>query len=209
MSDCVDDEGRPLEPLPAVPVIERPGRLEPGECLALFLKYDSWIMGNTTLYRADAVRAEGGLKAETGPFADGLLQRVLALKHGVCFLPEPLAVWRRSPRGFATRTAAQADASLQVVRASAALMRGPYRDLFPEEYVRFWETRTVLETVRHLGRAHGEALEKLRAALPEPGPRASLFFRFAALLNAAERFAARAASASLSHWLARRRGRMS
>jgi hypothetical protein len=207
-SDCVDDEGRELPPLPAVPVVDPARYIPAGECLGLMMRFDSWIMGNTCVYRTDFLREEGGLPEQLGPFADGILQRVLALKRGVCFVPERLAVWRRSPGGFATRTAAQLEASLKVIAASASYMREKGRGGIPESYVSFWEQRAVFETLRHAGAAHGAGLARAKEALREPSLRARAFFALAAGLNCFERMASRAATASWSGLLARRRGKM-
>jgi glycosyltransferase involved in cell wall biosynthesis len=208
ISECIDEEGRALPSLPAAPLVD-PARFVPAaEARDFLLRFDSWIMGNTTVFNTDALRAEGGFPADLGPFSDGFIGRVLALKHGACFVPEPLAVWRRSTGGYATRTASDIEASLKIVDAASAAMRGRYRDLFPESYVAYWRERALFETLRNASAAHGAGLERAKAALGIPSPRAQGFFLLACALNRLERLGAWAATASWPNFLARRRGKM-
>ena len=61
-------------------------------------------MGCTTIFRRKPLLEAGGFDIQLLSYADGFITRVLALRHGACFIPEPLAIWRRSDAGYASST---------------------------------------------------------------------------------------------------------
>ena len=163
LSVLADVDLRRLGRLPAEPPFPDARFIEPAEILARLRHGESWFMGNTTIYRTEALRESGGFREELGPFADGFASRALALRHGACFIPEELAVWRRSPSGFATSTSRKPEAVEKIIAGARALMLGPYAALFPSDYVESWT-----KTARHdaaLGAVEGGDLDALRGAL--------------------------------------------
>ena len=108
--------------------------LGPIDVLAALRLHRSWFMGNTTVYRRDALVEAGGFIAELGSYCDGFISLVLALKHGACFIPEPLAVWRRSDNSYSRRISMNVAATLAISQALENLIQTRYRDLFPPDY---------------------------------------------------------------------------
>ena len=156
MSKVVDAATeRETNVMPLENVSAREGYVSPEEALSWFRRRESWIMGNTCVYRRAALVEAGGFIPELHAFADGFIQMVLALKHGACFIPEPLAVWRVSPSGYATESVTNLDVSLEMWSNAARLMRTTYGDLFPRDYADAWEKR-------HLYHARLSALNKLQ-----------------------------------------------
>lgn len=55
-----------------------------------------WIPGHTAIVKNETFRRFGGLKAALGPKCDWFLLHSIALEEGVGYIPETLALWRRS-----------------------------------------------------------------------------------------------------------------
>ena len=96
--------------------------INPTQSMSWFLR-GSWIMGNTCIYNRKAFIQAGGLREDLGSFSDGFLQMVLALKHGACFIPETLAVWRLSPSGYASSSSRSLEPAMKMWSNVANLMR--------------------------------------------------------------------------------------
>lgn len=131
--------------------------LPPAQALATLRRHGSWILGNTSVYRKAAFIEAGGLIPELHGFCDGFTELVLALKHGVCFIPEPLAVWRKMSGSYAHTTSADLETMLDITRTAARLMRTRYRDVFPADYVEDWTRGWLFVVGTRFARASREA----------------------------------------------------
>jgi len=114
------------------------GYLNPKMCLWALNRPLLWIHGNSAIYRRQALIEEGGFKEKLGFYCDGFLHQVLALRYGVCFIPEPLAAWRHLDSGYSVSILANFEQSLEIYQHAGKLMRSTYQDLFPPEYVEKW-----------------------------------------------------------------------
>ncbi len=135
-----DDRGT-LRPLPTAIVLDRPGYIPPAQVLKLLLREDSWFLGNTTVIRRDAVIAAGGYRKELTSFCDGFVYQQVALKHGACFIPEPLAVWRVLGVGYSATSVINVERVAQIRAGVVELMRTEFADRFPSEYADRWKRR--------------------------------------------------------------------
>ena len=61
---------------------------------------DNFYLGAATIYRREHVLRQGGFRARLGSFADGYMQRTLAVTHGFCFDPTVLGVWRHHTTNY-------------------------------------------------------------------------------------------------------------
>lgn len=113
--------------------------ISPPEAAEQLFRRGSWMQGNTAVFRRAALVAAGGFRRELGPYCDGFLHEVLALSHGVCFVPRPLAVWRRAAGTHSNRTTS--DFRRQIRNAAIHRMRGEYVALFSQSYIRRWRRR--------------------------------------------------------------------
>jgi glycosyltransferase involved in cell wall biosynthesis len=120
-------------------VLARDGFLGPGEVLAALRRHGSWFNGNATILRRAALVEAGGFRKELGPYCDGFIYGVIALKHGACFVPEPLTVHRRMEGTYSQRVGVDIDAVLRVLDHAERFMRQEYADLFPPDYVEDWK----------------------------------------------------------------------
>ncbi len=175
LARLMDEKGHDTKLLPTPMIAGEPVFLPPGEVLRTLRRQGSWVMGNTALFRRAALLELGGFRPELHSFCDGFFHQVLALRHGACFIPEPLASWRRLEGGFASQTAGDLDRALDIMQAAGNLMRTTYRDLFPESYIADWE-KTWLWTAAHgvtsrQYAAQRESLARLGELSPRPkGP---------------------------------------
>jgi glycosyltransferase involved in cell wall biosynthesis len=76
------------------------------------------IASNTAVIRVDALRAFGAFPAQLRWFADSFACVALAMRHGVCVVPEPLALIRSRPQSYSQR---MHDASQQLPVLNAML----------------------------------------------------------------------------------------
>jgi glycosyltransferase involved in cell wall biosynthesis len=91
-----------VQPLPLY-LRDRPSLIPPAD-LERLLKH-SWFSfpGHAVLYRRDALLALGGFDEPLRWYADWFATCVLAFRHGACYVPEVLAVFRVSPDSYHSR----------------------------------------------------------------------------------------------------------
>jgi glycosyltransferase involved in cell wall biosynthesis len=88
------------------------------------------IGGHNSLMRTDALRAIGGYQPAATWFSDALASTVLALRHGVCYVPQPLALYRASAAGYGSSVARRWRSHAATVRAALDLLNTPaYADV--------------------------------------------------------------------------------
>ena len=134
----------------------------------ILLRDDSWLTGNTTLYRRTPLVAAGGFVPELGSFSDGYVSRLLAARCGACFSPEVLGAWRRHAGGFAWSQTADFGRARQL--ATVVERRMTADAAFPPGYSRRWAGR-------HLFGARRFALIRRREEARSRGVAASLSAR--------------------------------
>lgn len=61
------------------------------------------VPGHTSIVKTDLVRKYGGFDPGLKWHADWFLLHVIALRHGFCYVPDPLAAWRVSPDTYSTK----------------------------------------------------------------------------------------------------------
>lgn len=109
--------------------------LSPSNCLELLENDESWlsVSGNTTIYRKNALEAAGNFIPELESYADGFTRKVIALKFGACFIPEPLGAWRRMEDGYSALASSDIGKSLLALNYADTLMRTKFKDCFPKK----------------------------------------------------------------------------
>lgn len=126
-----------------------------------------WIQGNTVIYRKAALIGVGGFRPELRSFCDGFVQHVIALRHGACFIPEPLAVCRLMPGSYSQSISINPATSRSIRDEAWRCMTEVHRDLFPPEYIRRWRSRWDSDAMMAFARAQcGELKSGLQRLLP-------------------------------------------
>lgn len=150
LSWVIDEEGRHRGILPDLKISDKECFVSPEKALSVLSKEGRWIMGNTAVYKLSALVDSGGYIPELRSFCDGFIHQVISLKYGVCYIPEPLACWRRMESGYAVSTNRNPDIMKEVIQHAVFLMRTTYKDIFPEKYVRNFERMEFFFTHFHL-----------------------------------------------------------
>lgn len=143
-----DETGRDLGVLETPIHLKRSGYIGPADAGRLLLQDDGWFNGSTTIYHREKLVAAGGFDPELGSFTDGFVSCVVALHSGACFIPEPLAYWRRQDAGLARQTAFNLASSRRVADRVEALVNRHYVSLFPKGYVAIWRKRWIFGILR-------------------------------------------------------------
>jgi glycosyltransferase involved in cell wall biosynthesis len=126
-----DDRG-----IRAIPVISStPHYFSPEETLRVLRRYGRWIDSGSVIFRREALVKEGKFREELGSFSDTFINLVIALRYGVCFVPEPLHCWRLLSTGYATRSGNDWVKLLERGEIARDLMRTQYKDIFPPDYI--------------------------------------------------------------------------
>ncbi|HQP99175.1 MAG TPA: glycosyltransferase [bacterium] len=134
LATVINEEGVPLHRLPS-PIVARQGFVSPRHALQLLHRYATWLVGNTAVFRRDALLEAGGFSPDLGPLCDTVVSQVIALRHGFCFIPRPLAAVRLSESSYSSRVIRDARRSLEVMRRAADVIHRVSGELFPEDPV--------------------------------------------------------------------------
>jgi glycosyltransferase involved in cell wall biosynthesis len=136
LADEIDQQGRRLglthKPIP----IKEPAYLSPQDFAELLRLHRDWWSSAAIVYRRSALLEFGGYQVDLGPSADGLLVMAIALKHGLCYLPEPMGGRRVSEQSFSSSVYSSLAEWDRVSRELAKCLQSPpYSELFPRYYV--------------------------------------------------------------------------
>jgi Glycosyl transferase family 2 len=121
--------------------LRKAGYIAPAQVKRLLIDDEAWFNGNTAVLNRSAALACGGYRGELKAFTDMFLNVELALRHGACFIPRFLGVWRRSESGYASSLIADPSAMLTTFEAVRRLMTNGGTSLFTSEHVRRWSGR--------------------------------------------------------------------
>ncbi len=103
LSWLIDENGAPLGIMPTPVVCKSDGFVDAPSVRRLLAREGNWIIGSTTVYRTDALRATGGFEPALQSFSDAFVGPVVAARHGACFVPAALAAWRQHGGGSRRR----------------------------------------------------------------------------------------------------------
>jgi glycosyltransferase involved in cell wall biosynthesis/O-antigen/teichoic acid export membrane protein len=138
----VDEQGKELRLVPPRPWVSKTAcYLSPDKVLAGWRRHGWLLASNTAFYRRDALLEAGGFPLELRSVADSFTLMNLALTHGVCFVPEPLGIFRVRENGLSSEFRAH-EVALGLLKRGEELIRSTYAGRLPKHYVDEW-TRQV------------------------------------------------------------------
>ena len=146
-----------------------------------------FVLGNTAVYSLAEVRAAAPSCAGLGPYFDGFMSQVIALRRGACFIPDALAYWRVAQESYSGGLRADPDWQRQIADEAHRLMKGEFAGVFPGDYADGWrrEEQVRVEVdgaAGNVGRLWRELAGRRRHSLPlGPVGAARLRFRLHAL----------------------------
>ena len=129
-------------------------------------------MTQTVVFRRAALLEAGGYHADLACATDGFLNVVIPARHGMCFIPEPLAMWRKLDESHAVR-AGKSGGALRMLESLYSRFTDPrFAPLFPEGFLPRWKRLCILGAYYGLEALSAPTREKaqLLAAIPEPRP---------------------------------------
>lgn len=135
---------------PVVRPLRRSGYLEPAGVERLLRHADNFIHTGSSIFRRAAVLEKGGFDAALGSFADGILARKIALSHGLCFDPHPVAAWIIHEGGLSRGTALSRGSAREALTTIPAMLARDadlpswYAEAFDRRW-RFGAARLALE----------------------------------------------------------------
>lgn len=135
LSFITDGEGRNRGLHPSLIISREECFIAPEKSRSIQDGAGTWIMGNTAIYKREALKDAGGFNPGLHSFADGFIQQVIALKNGSCFIPEPLACWRWMDNGYSKSDSVNPDIMKEITKHAVHLMQTTYSGLFSKEYI--------------------------------------------------------------------------
>ncbi|MBI5625223.1 MAG: glycosyltransferase [Elusimicrobia bacterium] len=165
----VDESGRDLGEQKDLLISTSPRYVSPDDARQILLDYGPWNMSPGAIYKRQSYLECGGFRPELGSSSDAFLFVMLALRDGVCFIPEPLATWRQAAESYSSRTYADPAAMRQQVHRAMALARTEFPGLCPESLLTRWEARwTYSACINYLDALSKKRLFGLRLLFPHP-----------------------------------------
>jgi len=150
LSHIIDSEGNDCGIFPTPIPISKPGMITPREAERHLMREGAWTMGNTVIYRRDALLAEGGFRPELQGFCDGFAHLALALAHGACFIPRPLACWRRLRGSVSDQTTSNIATTIAVIEIATQVMSTDPSNRFRPSLIRRIRDRWLFGSARVL-----------------------------------------------------------
>jgi glycosyltransferase involved in cell wall biosynthesis len=111
--------------------------LPPDKVLARINK-QPWFIGGfaPVLFRRSALVDAGGQISELGLLADWFAVHFVALKYGMCYIPEPLVAFRIMPNSLGANIVRQPKVVMEQLVRSFRLMQEPkYHGVFPKSFI--------------------------------------------------------------------------
>lgn len=129
-AETMSDSGF-VQPLP-FRLSPTPAFLSPQRIERLLRRNFFSFPGHAVVYRRQAIRAMGGFDDALRWHADWFIHYVLAFRHGACYVPEVLGVFRVSPESYSQRGIRETALQRGVVRRFLELLdSSAYRDVRP------------------------------------------------------------------------------
>lgn len=166
LTRIIDERGHDLGVFPTPLPIHDAGPITPREAEGHLMREGSWVMGNTVIYRRAALLDEGGFRPELGGFCDGFAHLALALAHGACFVPRPLACWRRLRGSVSDQTTGNAANTLAVIDIATRLMSEHPSHRFPPRLIHRLRNRWLFGSARVLLSRPNPTLADILALFP-------------------------------------------
>lgn len=147
---CLIEEAGTMR-LDALPpfLANEPSYIPPEKVLQAMTNKDWFIMAHTSVWRREAVKEVRGLPMELNPYLDEFTFLMLALNYGICFIPEPLAVYSVRANTFSSNH--NLDQYFKFRRKQEEFMETSYADKFPPAFVEYHKKITrYREGLMHL-----------------------------------------------------------
>ncbi len=110
------DETVGLNPHMGARMGAKPAFFTPDDLVRLETQSRLFISSNSVIFRRDLLLGSGGMRSALKWHSDWFLIHALAFRHGICFVPEPLAVFVIRGDGYSSQTPEKLEEHVQVLR---------------------------------------------------------------------------------------------
>lgn len=138
-----DEDERDLGLIASPAPYNQNGWVSPEDARRTLMACDSWMFGNSSVYRRFRLLQAGGFDLALGSFCDGYVQRYMAARWGALFDERPFGTWRRSDTGVASRTNLDPDMMMETAAVAYAHFQAKAPDIFPNGYAERWRRRWI------------------------------------------------------------------
>ncbi|MBT4006515.1 MAG: glycosyltransferase [Rhodospirillales bacterium] len=139
----MDEDGHDLGPYKSFIPPSELGYIPPNRVAQLLMNFDTWMIGNATVYRNKALRSIGNFDTSLHGFTDGFASRAIALGSGAVFVEKELSYWRKMNSGQAAITNTEPALVHHVAAKALQLMSTTQADRFPQAYGKVWKNRWI------------------------------------------------------------------
>jgi glycosyltransferase involved in cell wall biosynthesis len=133
-----NESGTKISTMPSWPQYprERSGFVTPEQVLDNAIRFEGWLGGIGAVIRRDALLEAGGYDPELHSYADVFACLVIALRHGACFLPEPLTIFKQSDSSYGSTAYRDKNQLEKMLVRLNAQMTSEFREFFPVKLVK-------------------------------------------------------------------------
>lgn len=161
---CQDVQGKNLNLNPSPPYISKiECFLPPDSFLKSYMNFGSWYCGTSTIWRREPYWEFGAYApSELGSLVDTFKFFQLAVKYGVCFIPEILHTWTVTASGFSARARLDPELALNLIEQAEEFMTSQQWGLFPSAFINEFKRRGLISIANTaLEKSHYEMMRAL------------------------------------------------
>lgn len=135
LSQRVNENGDYLDTVPKPPYLSNHSTYIPPERIQHIVKFDKTlpVMPSVALFNRKLAIEIKAFSTDSGRYIDGFAVMLMALNHGVCFIPQEYGVYRVLPESGGAKSRQEPKAHLQDVTPMWKLMETTYANRFPYE----------------------------------------------------------------------------
>ncbi|MFC1532313.1 glycosyltransferase [Thermodesulfobacteriota bacterium] len=109
-----------------------PQYFSPDDLVKAIRRKQAWIAGHTSLIKSSAMLEAGGYLSELRWHSDWFANLVVGFRHGICYIPEPLATIRVLPNSYSASGRNDWFEQREVLTHILSLLKTPrYHDVLP------------------------------------------------------------------------------
>lgn len=124
----------------------------PEQCRSMICRYNNWIHSSAALYRRDAILTVGKFIPELQSYCDIFAGLVIALKYGVCYIPEPFAAFRITGNNYCMVSMGSRKNAIEIFDNVVKIMNSTHANLFPSNFIEEMEKTKVYHQIIHFSR---------------------------------------------------------
>ena len=118
--------------------------IPPDQCRKFLRENGTWMMGTSTIFKKEVFLECGSLNESFGPLSDVLIEMIISVKYGVCFIPTLYSYQRLISNSYSAQIAQDTDKLISYVNVVSTIMTKNYSHLFDSDFINYWKEREIL-----------------------------------------------------------------